>query len=111
MNFDGDGIPLNAVEGLRWMKGAAQQGSDFALMVLAGRYRKGAGVQRDPVLAYVHAALAAERAPADVVDVARNFAVITKDVLSADQLKEANDLIKGWRTGDALPTSSKTGRK
>jgi TPR repeat protein len=60
MYANGEGVPKNYAEGMRWVRRAADQGFVNAQMTLSYRYENGIqGVPKDYVLAYMWANLAA----------------------------------------------------
>lgn len=108
MYWDGLGIPSDKVRGFVWMQKSAAQGNSIDLLRLSRLYSQGEGVPIDRVLAYVYTAIVANTGnDRDSYDATlRNLA----ENMSPPQLREARKMTANWRTGNALPVTSKTGR-
>jgi len=93
---NGDGVPQNFIEAVRLYRLAADQGLAEAQFNLGTMYANGDGVPQDDVQAYMWFKLAAAR----LTETGREMAVDARDevadVMTADQLTEAQRLAREW---------------
>ena len=104
MYLVGDGAPQSNGKAHEWLRKAAEQGQNYALSNLAFLYEEGKGADRDLVLAHMLYGLSGKNG--NVGALKSQTAVAGK--MTPAQIKEANDLLKKWKKGSPLPTTSKT---
>ena len=96
MYADGEGVPEDDTEAVRWFRLAADQGDTQAQYSLALMYGNGRGVTQDDVQAHMWFNLVASRAAGR----AREMAVEDRDLvagrMTADQLADAQRLAREW---------------
>ena len=80
MYANGDGVPENAAEAVRWYRAAAEQGDAHAQFLLGEMYANGEGVPEDYVFAYAWMNLAGAQG--------EDGAQEAKDRLSRDMTRE-----------------------
>jgi TPR repeat protein len=90
---EGEGVPQDFVQALKWYRKAAEQGHAEALFNLGGRYYNGEGVTKDEIEAFAYWHLVSTTDE----DARRNLAIIAKK-MSAGQitagLKRSKELQK-----------------
>jgi TPR repeat protein len=97
MYNDGQGVPQDPAEALKWFRKAAEQGEARGLFNLGIAYSRGNGVPQDYVQAHVWFSLAALLA-SEKED--RDGAAKARDLLSSEmstaQVTEAEKLAREW---------------
>ena len=93
---NGDGVPEDKVEAVRWWRLAAEQGYGPAQFALGSMYEEGRGVPRDAVLAYMWFNVVAARSTGTEYETARLFRVLIENNLPPDQRAEAQRLAREW---------------
>ena len=94
--INGQGVPKNAAEAVKWYRLAAAQGNAMAQLNLGFMYGKGQGVPMDDVRAHMWFNLAAVRGDADAVK-ARD---ITAKHMTPQQMAEAQKLARECQARD-----------
>lgn len=93
MYADGDGVPQNDAEAIKWFRMAAEQGDAGAQVNLGLSYENGDGVPRDDILAFSWFSIAAtngfERSRAGLERLT--------SIMSADQIAEARRISRAFR--------------
>jgi len=92
----GEGVPENDAEAVRWYRLAAEQRDAGAQLYLGVMYALGQGVPQDPVLAHMWFNLAASRSDGTVREESVNARDKIADMLTSDQLGEAQRLAREW---------------
>ena len=98
MYYDGDGVPQNTPEALKWLKRSARQGDLRAMGYLAFIYRVGVGLEQDPVEAYKWLSLALEEDPDDANLI--NWHILLRESLAYHQISESWRRIAAWKAGE-----------
>jgi TPR repeat protein len=106
MYYTGNAVQADPGAAVSWFRRAAEKGHAEAQHALGLMYRyHAAGLPQDNVLAYMLWSLAATGGNANAIlhraDIAKH--------MTSDQLDEAQAMLRAWRPGKALPTSSRTG--
>ncbi len=91
----GRGVPQDEVEAFVWYRKAAEQGLADAQLILGRRYDIGKGVPQDYVQAHKWYNLAASRG-SDISDIARSFRDTVAEVMTREQIAEAQRLARKW---------------
>jgi hypothetical protein len=93
----GRGVPKDLLQAVSWFRQAAELGHASAQFNLGGMYARGEGVKQDFIEAYKWESLAITRAAdrPDVPTFTTSRDAIAKQ-LTADQINEANMLIRKW---------------
>ena len=92
MYRDGDGVPEDDAEAVRWFRLAADQGEAAAQYNLGVMYRDGDGVPEDIVLAYMWFNLAAAQGNEN----AQDNKDIAEQRMTREQIAEAQRLSTEW---------------
>jgi TPR repeat protein len=90
---EGQGVPQDDAEAVKWYRRAAEQGVASAQHSLALMYALGRGVPKDDVLAYMWGNLAASQGVESAV---KTLDMIAKK-MTPDQLSEAQRLAREWK--------------
>jgi len=94
---NGQGVPQDYQEAIRWYRAAAEQGHSKAQNNLGNMYDKGQGVPQD----YVQAHLWYNLAASDLADDDREKAVKNRDSvaekMTSEQIAEAQRLAREWK--------------
>ena len=92
MYANGEGVPKNDAEAMKWYRKAAQQGDVMAQVNLGVMYGTGKGVPMNYVKAYMWYSLAKAQGEKKASD---NLGIITKKMTPA-QIDEAQKLAAEW---------------
>ena len=92
MYRDGRGVPQDAERAVEWFRRAAEQGEDYAQWALGYMYGSGEGVPQDFVAAHKWCNLAAAQGS----EVARECRQVAVDLMSRQQIAEAQRLAREW---------------
>ena len=95
----GLGVPKDAAKGAGYLQRSAEQGVPLALHELGVMNASGDGVLQSATLAYVYFELAVERG----MDEGQGDATLLKSLLDADELRDAEQQLVGWRSTLNLP--------
>ena len=103
---NGDGVPEDHAEAVKWFRKAAEQGLATAQSNLGVMYANGEGVPEDDVAAYMWFNLAA----AQGVDDARKNRDTVKKRMTREQIAEGRRLSREWKPkpDEALPFTPPT---
>ena len=93
MYDDGDGVPKNDAEALKWYRRAADQGDADAQFNLGLMYYNGEGVPKNDAEAYFWWNLAAAQGNAD----AKTNRDIVEKKMTRDQIAEAQRRSAAWK--------------
>jgi len=85
MYHNGEGVPQNYTEAMKWYKKAAEQGYVDAQYDLALMYLKGEGVSQDYIEGYVWASIASAKGKKD----AKQYLTVIESEMTLEQLAEA----------------------
>jgi TPR repeat protein len=100
MYAEGQGVPHDYAEALKWYRKAADQGNARAQTILGAMYYFGQGVPQDYVQAHMWYNLAAARFPASETEI-RDMAVKGRDLVAAKmtpaRIAEAQKLAREWK--------------
>ena len=100
MYKEGEGVPQDYTETMKWYRKAAEQDLADAQYFLGAMYGKGQGVPQDNVLAYMWLTLAASRFSASEGK-KRGMAVMSGEVIAArmtpEEIAEAERLAREWK--------------
>ena len=96
MYKDGEGVPQDDAEAVRWYRLAAEQGEAGAQVNLGTMYATGEGVPQDHVTAHMWFNLAASRSTGDLRDRAVRNRYTVAEQLTAVQRAEAQRLAREW---------------
>jgi TPR repeat protein len=99
--FNGKGVPQDQVEGLKWLRISANQGNPVASLDLGEMYFNGVGVEKDPVKAAMWMTLAAGKADGSLRTKAQQSLQSLKNVLTPDQMSQAQKLASEWKPGQS----------
>ena len=88
MYDDGQGVPQNYAEAVKWYRLAAEQGDSDAQLNLGFMYSKGQGVPQNGVMGYVWASLAAAQGS----EAARHNRDISVKQLTPEQLARGQEI-------------------
>ena len=101
MYWNGQGVPENAQEAVRWFRLAADQGLADAYYSLGQQYSLGGGgMERDRAEAYFWLVLAVEGYEEEgrsALDSARQLRDLAAGKLTPEQIAEADEKIAGWK--------------
>ena len=100
---DGQGVPEDYAEAVRWWRLAADQGDAVAQFNLGGMYRVGAGVPQDYVEAHMWLNLAASRSSGDERDEVVEVRDWVAQRLTSDQISEAQRFAREWEAANSTP--------
>jgi TPR repeat protein len=92
MYANGEGVPQDNTEAVRWFRLAAEQGMAEAQTSLGVRYALGEGVPEDDVLAYMWWNLAA----AQGYETAQDNKDLIEERVTREQIAEAQRLSREW---------------
>ena len=92
MYADGEGVPEDDVEAVKWYRKAAEQGYATAQYNLALMYANGSGVPEDYVESYMWLNLAA----AQGTEEAKQSKGILSEKMTKEQIAEAQKLSREW---------------
>ncbi len=92
MYANGEGVPEDDAEAVRWYRLAADQGDIDAQYNLGIMYAKGEGVPSDVVIAYMWSNLAAAQGH----EGARTNKAIVEEEMTREQIAEAQRLSREW---------------
>ena len=92
MYANGEGVPQDDAEAVRWYRLAAEQGNAFSQFNLGLMYADGEGVPEDIVLAYMWWNLAAAQGH----ESAQNNKDIAESRMTREQIAEAQRLSREW---------------
>ena len=90
MYEEGQGVPQDYKEAVRWFRIVAEQGNERGQSALANRYFYGQGVIKDIVYAHMWKNIAASNGEAD----AREHLKIIEKEMTASQIEEAQRLAR-----------------
>ncbi|MDE0835771.1 MAG: tetratricopeptide repeat protein [Akkermansiaceae bacterium] len=93
MYANGEGVPEDDAEAVKWFRKAAEQGHADAQYNLGIMYAKGEGVPEDNVLAYMWLNISA--ASGDVE--AKNGKEVVSRAMTREQIAEAQKLSREWK--------------
>ncbi len=93
---NGEGVPQDDAEGVRWYRLAADQGYVNAQYNLGNMYETGEGVPQDHVQAHMWYNLVAARNTGELREQAVEARDLIADELTADDLSEAQRLAREW---------------
>ena len=96
MYANGQGVPQDDAEAVRWLRLAAGQGNANAQDNLGNMYDYGRGVPQDYVQAHMWFNLAASRMTGVVRELAVERRDLAADELTPDALNEAERLAREW---------------
>ena len=98
MYRDGQGVPRDYIEALKWLHSAANLGLLDAQFALGNIYTGGSGITKDVVQAYMWFDLAASHEGDDWI---RPIAASNRDAVAAGmtpaEIAEAHDKVADWR--------------
>ena len=98
MYTNGQGVPQDDAEAVRWLRKAAEQGIAPAQIVLASNYALGLGVPQDYIQAHMWYNLAASRLTAGTIrDDAINARDSIAELMTPAQVSEAQKLAREWK--------------
>ena len=92
MYANGEGVPEDDAEAVRWFRLAAEQGSSLSQLNLGVMYANGEGVPEDDVLAYMWLNLSAAQGN----ETARGNKDIIEQSMTREQIAEAQRLSREW---------------
>src|SRR6267142_2826426 len=92
---DGQGVPRDYVEALKWYRMAAEQGDTWAQLAVGRFYEEGYGVRQDDEEACFCFSLAAGRSPDEAPFAFRRDESITK--LTREQKEEVEKRLQRWK--------------
>ena len=95
----GRNVPQDYVEALKWFRKAAEQGNDSAQFFLGFMYYLGEGVPQDYVQAHMWSNLAAAQGSL----VAADSRDKTAELMTREQIAEAQRLAREWKPKVAVP--------
>ena len=95
----GEGVPQDHAEAARWYQKAAEQGNDSAQFFLGFMYYLGEGVPQDYVQAHMWSNLAAAQGSL----VAADSRDKTAELMTREQIAEAQRLAREWKPKVAVP--------
>ena len=87
MNYDGEGVPKNNAEAVKWFRLSAEQGNAEAQLGLGILYEQGLGVPEDYVLAYAWYNLASAQGNEQARDVKDDL----RTRMTPDQIAQAQE--------------------
>jgi TPR repeat protein len=90
---DGQGVPRDDAEAVKWIRLAAAKGLAAAQLNLGTRYQRGEGVPRDYMEAYMWISLATAQGEADA---GKNLD-LTETLLTPEQRVEAQKMAREWK--------------
>jgi TPR repeat protein len=93
MYFNGEGVPKNDAEAVKWYRLAADRGYAIAQVSLGNMYGKGEGVPKNDAEAYFWWNLAA----AQGIEQAKNNRDIIEKEMSREQISEAQRRSAAWK--------------
>ena len=93
---DGDGVPQDYPEAVKWWRKAAEQGDVDAMRNLGIYYFKGKGVPQDHVQSYFWSSLAASRGYGGKYNNASNTRDRAAKLLPLEKLVEAQRMTREW---------------
>ena len=96
MYADGEGVPQDDVEAVRWYRLAAEQGHAVAQSNLGVRYDEGRGVPQDYVQAHMWRNVAASRLTGEKRKISADGRDALARLMTPDQLAEAQRLAREW---------------
>jgi TPR repeat protein len=96
MYLDGDGVPENDAEAVRWYRLAADQGHADAQYNLGVRYANGQGVPQDDVQAHMWLNLVASRSTGEDRESAVSARDRVRARMTAEQVADAQRLAREW---------------
>ena len=94
MFYDGEGVPKNDTEAIKWFRRAADQGHASAQLNLGLAYVKGEGIPRNEVEAYFWLNLAAAQGSENAKQ-ARDLLV---QLMTREQISEAQNRSATWKS-------------
>jgi len=97
MYDQGQGVPQDYAEAVKWYRLSAEQGFASARHNLGGMYGRGEGVPQDHVLAHMLFDLAASRLEAEERDMAIKNRDIVASKMTPEQIAEAQKLAREWK--------------
>ena len=97
MYANGQGVPQDYQEAVKWSRRAAEQGEDYAQFVLGGMYFLGQGVRKNDVQAHKWLNLAASRTTPGKEESYRSMRETLVRIMTASQLAEAQRLAREWQ--------------
>jgi hypothetical protein len=103
---NGQGVPQNFAEAVRWWQLAADQGAEIAQLNLGIMYAKGLGVPQNVILAHQWFNLAAARSiDSEIRDTATKFRDLVASNMSSTQIAEAQRRAAEWKAKGRAPLS------
>jgi TPR repeat protein len=97
--LEGRGAVKDYIQGMQWLRRAANAGSAQGQLRLGNLYMDGIGVAQDPVMAHMWLNLAAARANDQIL---REAAIAMRDEVSAglssSELDQARRLAREWQS-------------
>jgi len=99
MYINGQGVPQDDAEALKWFRKAADQGNAYALGNLGVTYENGNGAMLDYVKSYMWWKLAAANSPPSetkIHDVAATNLARIAAMMTPEQIAEARRLAREW---------------
>ena len=93
---DGQGVPRDDAEAVRWFSLAAEQGSAGAQFNLGAMYGSGTGVPLDYVLGHMWLSLAASRPTGEERETAAELRDLLRTQMTPEQIAEAQRLAREW---------------
>jgi TPR repeat protein len=96
MYENGDGVPQDFPEAVKWCRKAAEQGDVDAMRNLGIFYFKGKGVPQDYVQSYFWSSLAASRGSGGKYNNASNTRDRSAKLLPPEKLVEAQRMTREW---------------
>ena len=92
MYYDGQGVPQDYKESVKWYRKSAEQGNSVAQSNLGVSYAKGQGVPKDYVIAHMYWNIAAVSGDKNAIE---NRGRVEK-IMTSSQLEKAQDLAREW---------------
>ncbi len=93
MYYQGEGVPQDDQEAVRWYRQAADQGDAYAQNTLGYMYHDGKGVQKDSIQAYMWGTLSVEQG----FEPAKELLETLEKEMTPDQIAEAQRLAREWK--------------
>ena len=95
--FNGEGVPPDYQEAVKWYRLAAEQGYAMSQFSLGGMYAIGQGVREDYVQAHKWISLAASRTTTGEAEYYRSMRDKLAERMTASQIAETQRLAREWQ--------------
>ncbi len=97
MYLEGNGVPQDYVESIKWFRKGAEQGNAQAQGNLGAMYAQGKGVPKDFVIAHMWYNLAAVNLPLDERQDAVKARAALEQLMTKEQIVQAQRLAREWQ--------------